>query len=186
MRNTQKNQSHPIADCAHGRSRSGKTLWSRGCWTSKRHMLRNSVNRALQLFFELSNSKSQCSSTVAYAKLFPFLASRLLVYICLCFIEEESVLETMEMAAEPSGFPIPSSLQDLEREPYNLLPYPHDFDDDDEAARANSFGALVDSLDEGNQALLSDGIALFQHYDGQTKWFHDGRVQALYTLVRYV
>ena len=38
-------------------------------------------------------------------------------------------------------FPIPSSLQELESPPYNLLPYPHDFDDDDEAARAESFWA---------------------------------------------
>lgn len=92
----------------------------------------------------------------------------------------------VEMTGEPSGFPIPSSLQDLEREPYNLLPYPHDFDDDDEAARANSFGILVDLIDQGNQVLLSEGIALFQHYDGQTKWLQDDRIQALYTLVRCV
>lgn len=88
------------------------------------------------------------------------------------------------MTVESSGFPIPSSLQDLEREPYNLLPYPHDFDDEDEAARANSFCALVDLIDNGNQALLSDGMALFQQYEGQTKWLQDDRIQALYTLVR--
>mmetsp|Transcript_51008 Transcript_51008/g.153332 ORF Transcript_51008/g.153332 Transcript_51008/m.153332 type:complete len:172 (-) Transcript_51008:351-866(-) len=34
-----------------------------------------------------------------------------------------------------SSFPIPASLQDLERSPYDLLPYPPGFDDDDEAAR---------------------------------------------------
>ena len=57
----------------------------------------------------------------------------------------------VKMTVDPSGFPIPSSLQDLEREPYNLLPYPHDFDDEDEAARANSFCTLVDQIDHGNQ-----------------------------------
>ena len=87
---------------------------------------------------------------------------------------------------EKLGFPIPSSLQDLEREPYNLLPYPHDFDDDDEAARADSFSALVDLLDQGNQVLLSDGMTLFQTYEGETLWLQSDRIQALYTLVRYV
>lgn len=85
---------------------------------------------------------------------------------------------------EASGFPIPSSLLDLEREPYNLLPYPHDFDDADEAARADSFSALVDLIDEGNQSLLSDGISLFQQYEGQIQWLQNDRIQALYTLVR--
>ena len=79
----------------------------------------------------------------------------------------------------------------MEREPYNLLPYPHDFDDDDEAARADSFSALVDLIDEGNQSLLSEGITLFQHYDDETGptatlWMQNDRIQALYTLVRYV
>ena len=87
--------------------------------------------------------------------------------------------------AEESSFPIPSSLQDLEREPYNLLPYPHDFDDDDEAARADSFGHLVDLIDQGNQLLLSEGILLFQTYEGQVPWLQTDRMQALYTLVRY-
>ena len=86
---------------------------------------------------------------------------------------------------EASSFPIPSSLQDLEREPYNLLPYPHDFDDDDEAARADSFGRLVELIDQGNQLLLSEGILLFQTYEGQVPWLQTDRVQALYTLVRY-
>lgn len=88
------------------------------------------------------------------------------------------------MTEEASSFPIPSSLQDLEREPYNLLPYPHDFDDEDEAARADSFGRLVELIDQGNQALLTDGIALFQVYDGQRPWLDGDRIQALYTLVR--
>jgi hypothetical protein len=88
-------------------------------------------------------------------------------------------------STEVSGFPIPSSLQDLEREPYNLLPYPHDFDDGDEVARADSFSALVDLLDEGNQSLLSDGIVLFQQEEGQAQWLQNDRIQAFYTLVRY-
>ena len=66
------------------------------------------------------------------------------------------------MSEEVSAFPIPASLQDLEREPYNLLPYPDDFNDDDEAARADSFSQLVTLLDRGNQTLLSGGIYLFQ------------------------
>jgi condensin complex subunit 1 len=41
----------------------------------------------------------------------------------------------------------------LEREPYNLLPYPDDFDDTDEAARADSFQALVCLLEQGNTTL---------------------------------
>ena len=47
-------------------------------------------------------------------------------------------------------FPIPSSLQDLERAPYNLLPYPTDFDDDDGVARAESFDRLVHIIECGN------------------------------------
>ena len=61
-----------------------------------------------------------------------------------------------------SAFPIPSSLQDLEREPYNLLPYPHDFDDDDEAVRADSFSRLVEIVEQGNRSLMSGGLSLFQ------------------------
>jgi hypothetical protein len=89
-----------------------------------------------------------------------------------------------------SAFPIPASLQDLEREPYNLSPYPQDFDDDDEAARADSFGRLVEIVEQGNQALMSGGLALFQQqqqydYDGQDEpWLQDDRIQAIYTLVR--
>jgi hypothetical protein len=90
--------------------------------------------------------------------------------------------------AEPSTFPIPASLQDLEREPYSLLPYPQDFDDDDEAARADSFGRLVEIIERGNRTLVSSGIALFQQQqnydDGQEAWLEEDRVQALYTLVR--
>ena len=87
---------------------------------------------------------------------------------------------------EPSSFPIPSSLQDLEREPYNLLPYPHDFDDDDEAARADSFNQLVETIKNGNRELMSGGLELFNqtYYEGREPWMRVERIQALYTLVR--
>jgi hypothetical protein len=84
-------------------------------------------------------------------------------------------------------FPIPASLQDLEREPYNLLPYPHDFDDDDEAARAESFSHLVTSIQRGNQSLMSGGAYLLQEHQTSEEydvWMDGERVQALYTLVR--
>jgi condensin complex subunit 1 len=94
------------------------------------------------------------------------------------------------MTTEESSFPIPASLQDLEREPYNLLPYPHDFDDDDEAARADSFDRLVDLIEQGNKNLLSQGMIVFQNskaYEGYDEnWNGNDRIQALYTLVRYV
>ena len=88
-----------------------------------------------------------------------------------------------------SAFPIPASLHDLERAPYNLLPYPSDFDDDDEAARADSFSALVSDLEQGNRTLSSGGISLFEglnNEDGEEEdvWMDEDRVQALYTLVR--
>jgi hypothetical protein len=82
------------------------------------------------------------------------------------------------------SFPIPASLQDLEREPYNLLPYPHDFDDDDEAARAESFTKLVSFVEDGNSILARGGIALFHTEEDEEPWLHEERVQALYTLVR--
>jgi len=92
------------------------------------------------------------------------------------------------MTTEQSSFPIPASLQDLEREPYNLSPYPHDFDDDDEAARADSFDRLVDGIEQGNKNLLSQGMIVFQittAYEGYDEnWNGNERIQALYTLVR--
>jgi len=94
---------------------------------------------------------------------------------------------TMEQAntsgVEPA-FPIPASLQDLERAPYNLLPYPNDFADDDEATRADSFQALVFGLQQGNVALRSQGMNVFFNTDEQ--WLSEDRLQALYTLVRCV
>jgi hypothetical protein len=88
------------------------------------------------------------------------------------------------MPEDTAIFPIPSSLQDLEREPYNLLPYPNDFDDDDEASRSDSFMQLVTRLERGNQVLISGGINLFQQEEGYLPWMDMERVQCLYTLVR--
>lgn len=91
----------------------------------------------------------------------------------------------MIKTATSSSFPIPSSLQDLERAPYNLLPYPHDFEDDDEAARADSFDALVHLVEQGNRTLVSGSLSLFGE-DGDEPWMDEDRIQALYTLVRLV
>lgn len=92
---------------------------------------------------------------------------------------------TMTKPSE-SSFPIPSSLQDLERAPYNLLPYPHDFEDDDEAARADSFDALVVVVEQGNRTLVSGSIVLFEDEEDEDPWMDEERIQTLYTLVRYV
>jgi condensin complex subunit 1 len=85
-------------------------------------------------------------------------------------------------------FPIPSILQDLEKEPYNLLPYPAGFEDDDEATRANSFDQLVELIERGNRSLANGGLALFEVPEGEEdefeQWNDEERVQALYTLVR--
>jgi len=92
-----------------------------------------------------------------------------------------------------STFPIPASLHDLERAPYDLLPYPLDFDDEDEAARADSFSALVHGLEQGNRTLSSGGLSLFDSVEDsdddqneEERWMDEDRVQAMYTLVRYV
>lgn len=114
--------------------------------------------------------------------------------------DEETHRFTATIAsAEQSSFPIPASLQDLEHEPYNLLPYPPDFDDDDEAARADSFARLVDVIEDGNHLLARNGMLLFQpttasssfssspSFDGvgqEEAWLNDERIQSLYTLVR--
>lgn len=82
-------------------------------------------------------------------------------------------------------FPIPASLQDLERHPYNLLPYPNDFDDDNEAARAQSFDQLVELLEDGNKVLTRYGVQLFlEDDDDSPEWIDTQRMQALYTLAR--
>lgn len=96
------------------------------------------------------------------------------------------------MASTPSSstFPIPSSFQELESPPYNLLPYPHSFSDDDEAARAESFEVLIRIVEGGNRSLVnSSGLALFEEEEeeeeGECDAWNDGvRIQALYTLVR--
>lgn len=93
---------------------------------------------------------------------------------------------TMTNSNNPS-FPIPASLHDLERAPYNLLPYPQDFCDDDESARADSFSALVHLLEQGNRTLSSGGISLFpasESGEDEDRWMDEDRFQALYTLVR--
>jgi len=82
-------------------------------------------------------------------------------------------------------FPIPCALHDLESAPYNLLPYPENFDDDDEAARAESFDALVFQLEDGNRIISSATIVLFEPEDeDEEPWNDEERMQAIYTLVR--
>lgn len=85
-------------------------------------------------------------------------------------------------------FPIPSTLQDLERDPYDLLPYPVGFADDDEATRADSFDQLVLFLEQGNRTLVNGGIENFEIDNTQEEelqeWNCEDRIQALYTLVR--
>lgn len=89
----------------------------------------------------------------------------------------------MATTSPSSSFPIPASLQDLERAPYNLLPYPEEFADGDEAARADSFESLVHSVETGNRTLLSGDASLFTN-DEDDPWNDQDRIQALYTLVR--
>lgn len=93
-------------------------------------------------------------------------------------------LDRQSLSSTASTFPIPSSLSDLERSPYNLLPYPYDFDDEDEAARADSFERLVNELEQGNRGLSTGGISLFENIDEEEQWMDEDRVQAMYTLVR--
>jgi condensin complex subunit 1 len=82
-------------------------------------------------------------------------------------------------------FSIPTSLHDLEREPYNLLPYPVDFNDEDDEARIRSFDSLVRQLKEGNEFLSIQDISIFEAEDtDEGSWLDCGRLQALYTLVR--
>lgn len=91
------------------------------------------------------------------------------------------------MAATVRGFPIPSSITELERAPYNLLPYPTDFDDVDEVARADSFAELVRQIEVGNRTLNSANMTLFVTEDeDEEPWLEKSRIQALYTLVRCV
>jgi hypothetical protein len=89
-----------------------------------------------------------------------------------------------------SRFPIPVSLHDLEREPYNLIPYPEEFNDGDEAARADSFSALLRLVEQGNRSLhgasMKNLFSSVSDDDGEVDdpWMDENRMQALYTLVR--
>jgi condensin complex subunit 1 len=86
-----------------------------------------------------------------------------------------------------SKFPVPNSLQDLERGPFTLLPYPLGFNDIDEATRAESFEDLLTVLENGNNVLKNGGMLLFDDEDaneGFAEWNDIERIQALYTLVR--
>jgi hypothetical protein len=90
-------------------------------------------------------------------------------------------------------FTIPSSLQDLESEPFHLQPYPNDFDD---VNREEAFQALVDDLGHQNRLLSSgvypDDILDEEEEEGEESdevmdpWLDVKRMQSLYTLVRYV
>jgi hypothetical protein len=80
------------------------------------------------------------------------------------------------------SFPIPPSFTSLESPPYHLLPYPLDFNDDDETCRAESFNRLITIVEGGNRSLNCGGMDLFE--EGEEVWCDGERVQALYTLVR--
>jgi hypothetical protein len=101
-----------------------------------------------------------------------------------------------------ASFPIPTTLTDLERKPYRLRPYPEDFDDGNDEARAESFLALVDLLKEGNDELprvdweidpleqvmeqTDDDLNVREglRSSSSSSWLTKKRAQALYTLVR--
>ena len=88
------------------------------------------------------------------------------------------------MSKESATFPIPASLQDLERPPYNLSPYPENFAHDDEGARADSFDSLVDIIEDGNRILTNSSQVLFHTEEGDDPWNDNERIQAMYTVVR--
>lgn len=104
----------------------------------------------------------------------------------------------MTKSTVKSRFPIPLSIQDLEQEPYELLPYPIEFpSESDEATRAEAFCSLVRGLESSNRTLLNADISLFQSADSDFEdeeeagnqsesdlWMDEERMQALYTLVR--
>jgi hypothetical protein len=81
------------------------------------------------------------------------------------------------------AFPVPPSFTSLESSPYNLLPYPVDFNDDDESCRAESFDRLISVIEAGNRSLNCGGLDLFEEEECD-EWNDGERVQALYTLVR--
>jgi hypothetical protein len=96
----------------------------------------------------------------------------------------------------PEDFVIPAVLRDLEGDPYNLQPYPNDFDDADDVARTESFQRLVDAVRGKNNLLTGgaypDDIAEDDEDDSGEdddvvdRWLDRSHIQALYTLVRYV
>ena len=91
--------------------------------------------------------------------------------------------------ASTSRFSVPSSLPELEREPYHLLPYPENFHDADEVARGESFLELVRLIEQGNHVLAGASMQLFvaeDENDADEPWLNRDRMQAFYTLVRYV
>ena len=90
----------------------------------------------------------------------------------------------LTMSEGSATFPVPASLQDLERPPYNLLPYPENFNDDDEVARADSFDSLVDIIEGGNRILTNSTHVLFHTEEGDDPWNDNERIQAMYTVVR--
>ena len=110
-------------------------------------------------------------------------------------------MSTSDLSSDPnaSTFSLPSNLNDLESSPYNLLPYPSNFDEDgDESSRAESFTNLLIDISNENKKLkrfkntkevntlwfieggenIEEKFALFEESAGRV------RVQALYTLVR--
>jgi hypothetical protein len=104
------------------------------------------------------------------------------------------------MPSPAEDFVIPAVLRDLEGDPYNLQPYPNDFDDADDVARTESFQRLVDAV-RGKNNLLScgaypddieddeDDSGEDEQADGDDvvdRWLDRSHIQALYTLVRYV
>jgi hypothetical protein len=89
-----------------------------------------------------------------------------------------------------SNWSIPSSLQDLE-ETYCLQPYSNDFEHHNEAARFASFNRLISQLEHGNRYLVANyNTAVEDDEDDDDEaveeWIEEGRLQAMYTLVRYV
>ena len=79
-------------------------------------------------------------------------------------------------------FAIPSSLQHLEHDPYNLDPYPDDFNDHNEETRTESFERLILRVNEGNRWLRAD--VWDEEEDDEDQWMDQARLQILYTLVR--
>jgi hypothetical protein len=112
-----------------------------------------------------------------------------------------ATMSSKKDSSSTSRFPIPQSLLDLEHEPYNLLPYPLDFEDDqhNDEIRMNSFTKLLHHIEQGNRSISTGSANINNHElmmnlflpidddgDDQDPWMDETRIQALYTLVRYV